>query len=177
METIRAHKGLLIFEGILFAILGCLAIALPQFFTLAFELMIGWLFLIAGAFLLVRAVQVRHDESFWPTLLSGILNIGIGILLLAFPLAGIISLTMLFIAYFILDGLTKIYFSYKLNPLKNWGWILVSGLLSLALAVLLIAGWPGTAAWAIGLLVGINMLFGGISLITFASTLSDISKR
>lgn len=173
METLRPYRGVLIFEGIIFAILGCLAIALPQLFTIAIELIIGWLFIIAGIFLFFRAFKWREEEGFWPTLLSSIFNLVIGILLLFYPVAGVLSLTMLLIAFFILDGVSKLFLSFQLKPVKNWGWLLVSGVLSLALAILLIAGWPGTAAWAIGLLVGINMLFSGISLIAFGSSLSE----
>lgn len=173
METLRPYRGVLIFEGILFAILGCLAIALPQFFTIAIELLIGWLFLIGGIFLFFRAFKMREGGPFWPTLISGILNIAIGILLLVYPIAGVLSLTMLLIAFFILDGFAKLFLSFELKPLKNWGWVLVSSILSIVLAFLLISGWPGTAAWAIGLLVGINMLFSGISLITFGYSLPE----
>lgn len=168
METIQRYRGVLIFEGIIFAILGCLAIALPQFFTIAIELLVGWLFVIAGIVLFIRSFQISGDSGFWPTLISAILNIIIGILLLIYPLAGVLSLTMLLIAFFILDGIAKIYLSFQWKPIKNWGWLLVSGILSLVLAALLIGGWPGTAAWAIGLLVGINMLFSGISFIALA---------
>lgn len=173
MELISRHRGILIFEGILFIILGCLAIALPQFFTFAIELLIGWLFVIAGLFLFFRLFQAR-DQSFWATLISATLNIVIGVLLLAYPIAGIITLTLFLIAYFFLDGIVKSYLSFTLKPLTNWGWLLVSGLLSIVLGALLMAGWPNTAAWAIGLLVGINMLFTGISMIAFASALKRI---
>lgn len=171
METLRPYRSVLIIEGIIFAILGCLAIALPQLFTVAIELIVGWLFIIAGVILFFRAFQWREEGVFWPTLISAILNLVIGILLVIYPVAGVLSLTMLLIAFFILDGISKLFLSFQLKPIKNWGWLLISGLLSLALAVLLIAGWPGTAAWAIGLLVGINMLFSGISLIAFGTSI------
>lgn len=173
MDLISRHRGILMFEGILFAILGLIAIALPQFFTFAIEMLIGWLFVIAGLFLFFRLFQAK-DQSFWPTLISAILNIIIGVLLLVYPIAGILTLTLFLIAYFFIDGITKSFLSFRLKPLTNWGWLLVSGLLSIALGALLIGGWPNTAAWAIGLLVGINMLFTGFSLIAFASALKRI---
>ncbi|KAF3363338.1 hypothetical protein PHSC3_000092 [Chlamydiales bacterium STE3] len=173
MEILSRHRGILIFEGIVFALLGCLAIALPQFFTFAIEIFIGWLFIAAGLALFFRLFQAR-GTGFWPTLVSAILNIVIGVLLLAYPLAGILSLTILMIAYFVIDGISKTVLSFHLKPLKNWGWMLISGILSILLAGLLIGGWPGTAAWTIGLLVGINMLFTGFSLIAFASSLEKI---
>ncbi|MGK5595370.1 MAG: HdeD family acid-resistance protein [Parachlamydiaceae bacterium] len=173
MDFLARHRGLLTFEGILFIILGCLAIAVPQFFTLAIEIFIGWLFIAAGLFLIFRLFQTR-EIGFWPTVLSAILNVGIGVLLLAYPIAGIFSLTLLLIAYFVIDGFSKIVFSFHLRPRSNWGWLLTSGILSLLLAGLLLGGWPGTAAWALGLLVGINMLFTGFSLVAFASSLKKV---
>lgn len=171
MENIQRHRGVFIVEGIIFILLGCLAVALPHIFTLAIELLVGWLFLIAGLFLLFRVFKMSEDPSFWTTFISALLNIVIGVLLIAYPLAGVLSLTMLLIAYFVIDGIAKTLLSFRLKPLRNWAWVLISGLLSLALAALLIGGWPGTAAWAIGLLVGINMLFTGFSLIAFGSVL------
>lgn len=173
MELISRHRGILIFEGILFIILGCLAIALPQYFTFAIALIIGWLFIIAGLTLFFRLFQAR-DQSFWATLLSAILNLVVGVILLSNPVAGIFTLTMFLIGYFFVDGIAKSYLSFTVKPLRNWGWLLVSGLLSIILGVLLLAGWPYTAGWAIGLLVGINMLFSGISMIAFASALKRI---
>ena len=91
-------------------------------------------------------------------------------MLLARPLTGVFSLTVLLVAFFIIEGIASIMFSleHKREFSGRWGWMLVSGVVDLVLAVLIFAGLPSTAAWAIGLLVGINLVFGGTALIAMA---------
>jgi uncharacterized membrane protein HdeD (DUF308 family) len=164
-------KGVLYFEGVLFFLLGIAAIVLPQFFTLGIEILVGGLFIVAGTVQLIRLFQGDRQVGFWSAAVSAILSLTIGALLLFYPLAGIFSLTFLLIVYFIVDGLSKLYYSYQLKPQENWGWVLLSGILSLGLAAIILAGLPQTAGWVIGLLVGINMLFFGFSLFGIASAI------
>lgn len=161
-----SFKNILYFEGVLFLLLGIIAIAVPQFFTIGVELLVGVLFFVAGIVQCIRLIQGNNQApGFWPTLFSAIVNLIIGGLLLFYPLAGVITLTLLLIIYFLLDGLYKLYLSFYLKPMSSWGWVLVSGILSLVIAGIIFFGLPGTAVWALGLLVGINMLFFGISLL------------
>lgn len=164
-NTVRDHWKLFLFEGIIFILLGILAIALPNFATLSVELFIGWLFLLGGIVQAYRVFQSRGRNDFWLSLISPILAIIVGLLLLAYPLTGILTLTFLLAIYFLIEGIAKIAVSLKLKPLKSWGWMLLSGLLSIALGAIIFAGWPGTAVWVLGLLVGINMLFFGWALV------------
>lgn len=164
MDTIRISWKMLLFEGILFVLFGCIAIAAPQVATLGIELVIGWLFLIAGFFQLIRTFRSRGASSFWWSLLSALLSLAVGVILLARPMQGILTLTLVLSVFFIIEGITEIGIATKMKPLTGWGWLFFSGLLALGMAVLIWIGWPGTAAWVIGLLVGINMLFFGISI-------------
>ncbi len=168
MDLVRENRGLIIFEGILFLILGIAAIALPVVFTFGVEQLIGWLFVIGGIIQAYRCYRFWGSTSFWTTLLSSILSLIIGILLITKPLAGIITLTLLLTCYFIIEGFCKIALSITLKDMSGWGWLLFSGLISIALGALIISGWPGTALWVMGLLVGINMLFFGCSLLSLA---------
>jgi uncharacterized membrane protein HdeD (DUF308 family) len=86
------------------------------------------------------------------------------------PLSGAISLTFLLVAFFIIEGVASIMFSldHKRELSGRWSWMLASGVIDLVLGVMILAGLPSTAAWAIGLLVGINMIFGGSALIAMA---------
>lgn len=164
--NLQQTRGVLIFEGILFILLGILAIALPVASSLALELFIGWFLIIGGIFQLYRAFKTRHRNGFWIALLSAVLNIGLGSLLIAYPIAGMISLTLLLIFYFLFQGIVQIMLAFQWRSASlHWGWILASGLLSLAMAILIWIGWPGTAFWILGLLLGINMLFFGNSLL------------
>jgi uncharacterized membrane protein HdeD (DUF308 family) len=99
-----------------------------------------------------------------------VLGIAAGIVLLLWPLSGVITLTLLLIAFFIIEGILSIMYAieHKNELTGQWGWMLASGIIDLVLAAMIWAGLPSTAAWAIGLLVGINMLFGGAAMIAMA---------
>ena len=94
----------------------------------------------------------------------------VGASLLAMPLSGALSLTVVLVAFFIIEGVATIMFAldHKRELTGRWGWMLFSGIVDLALSAMILAGLPSTAAWAIGLLVGINMIFGGSALIAMA---------
>jgi uncharacterized membrane protein HdeD (DUF308 family) len=169
-SAIREHWGLFLTEGIILVILGILAILLPVVATLAFTLVIGWLFLISGIVGLVTTFWMRHAPGFWWALLSAVVGIIAGVLLLAQPILGTLSLTLVLIAFFLVEGIATIMYAidHKAQLSGRWGWMLASGIVDLILAGIIFAGLPGTAAWALGLLVGINMLFGGAALIAMA---------
>ena len=169
-SAIRAHWGLFLFEGIMLVILGAAAIILPAIATIAFTLIIGWLFLISGGIGLVTTFWMRHAPGFWWALLSGIVGIAAGIVLIIWPISGTLSLTLVLIAFFVVEGiLTLMYAIEHRNQLSGrWGWMLASGIVDLILAGIIFAGLPGTAIWALGLLVGINLLFGGTAMIGMA---------
>jgi len=97
-----------------------------------------------------------------------------GIVLLLRPLSGVLSLTLVLIAFFVIEGVASIMFAQLSG---RWGWMLASGIIDLILATIILAGLPGTAAWAIGLLVGINMVFGGSALIAMALHAREIDPR
>lgn len=168
MEALRNHRNLLLFEGVIFVILGFLAVALPGISTLSAELFIGWLLVFGGAVQLYRAIQGRHAPGFIGSLLTSLLYLIFGILLVLYPVAGIFSLTILLIIFFIAEGIAKIILGLQLRPFRRWGWFLLNGVLALIMAFIIWAGWPGTAFWVLGLLVGINMIFFGLSLIFLA---------
>jgi uncharacterized membrane protein HdeD (DUF308 family) len=149
---------------------GATAVVLPPIATLAVTILFGWLFLVSGIVGLVTSFWMRHAPGFWWSLLSAVLGIVVGAMLLGSPLTGAFSLTLVLIAFFLIEGDVSIMFAldHKRELSGQWGWMLMSGLVDLALAVMILAGLPSTAAWAIGLLVGINMIFGGTALIAMA---------
>jgi len=169
-SAIHAHWGLFLFEGIVLVILGMAAIILPVIATLAFTLVIGWLFLISGGVGLVTTFWMRNAPGFWWALLSAVIAIAAGIVLILWPISGTVSLTLVLIAFFVVEGVaTLMYaFDHRAQLSGRWGWMLASGVVDLILAGIIFAGLPGTAAWALGLLVGINMLFGGTAMIGMA---------
>jgi uncharacterized membrane protein HdeD (DUF308 family) len=169
-QSIREHWVLFLVEGIILVVLGILAIVVPVVATLAVAIFLGWILLISGVVGLVTTFMARQAPGFWWSLLSAVLAIAAGIVLLGWPVSGAVSLTLLLIVFFTIEGILTIMYAleHKRELSGRWGWMLASGIVDLVLAVLIIAGLPGTAVWALGLLVGINMLFGGTSMIAMA---------
>jgi uncharacterized membrane protein HdeD (DUF308 family) len=130
----------------------------------------GWLFLISGVVGLVTSFMMRAAPGFWWSLISAALGVLVGGWLLARPVSGAVSLTILLVAFFIIEGAVSIMFAldHKRELSGRWGWMLMSGIVDLVLGAMILAGLPSTAAWAIGVLVGINMVFGGTALIAMA---------
>jgi len=168
--ALHQHWGLFLAEGIILVLLGLAAILLPPLATLAVTIVIGWIFLVSGILGLITTVMARHAPGFWWALVSAIIAIIAGVLLLAWPLTGVLSLTLVLIAFFVVEGVASILYAieHRAQLTGRWGWMLVSGIVDLILAAIIFAGLPGTAEWALGLLVGINMLFGGSALIAMA---------
>ena len=169
-SAIHARWGLFLAEGIILIILGLAAILLPPIATLAFTIIIGWIFLVSGIVGLITTFWARHAPGFWWALISALIGIAAGIVLLLWPLTGTLSLTLVLIAFFVVEGIASIMYAIEhRNQLSGrWGWMLISGIIDLILAGIIFAGLPGTAVWALGLLVGINMVFGGAALIGMA---------
>jgi uncharacterized membrane protein HdeD (DUF308 family) len=169
-EVLHRHWILYLVEGIVLIALGALAILIPPIATLAATIVIGWLLLISGVVGLVTTFWVRPAPGFLWSLISAVLGIVAGGLLIARPATGAVSLTLVLIAFFVIEGIVSIMFAlqHRSELPATWAWMLVSGIIDLALAVMIFAGLPSTAAWAIGLLVGINMIFGGVSLAAMA---------
>ena len=167
--AIHAHWKLFLAEGIVMMVLGLLAIAVPEVATLAITILIGWLFFIGGIFRTISVLQHRAMPGFAWSLLIAVLAILLGLILIVRPIAGVLTLTIWLIVFFIIEGIAAIFLAIEhRRHLPSWGWVLLSGLVDLLLAYLIWDGWPSSAAWAIGLLVGINMVFVGLSLIMTA---------
>jgi uncharacterized membrane protein HdeD (DUF308 family) len=165
----HAHWKLFLAEGVVMMVLGLLAIAVPEVASLAITIFIGWLFFIGGIFRTVSLLQHRNMPGFGWSLATALLAIVLGLVLLLRPMAGVLTLTLALIAFFILEGVSAILLAIEhRRHLPSWGWVLFSGFVDLLLAFLIWDGWPSSAGWAIGLLVGINMVFLGLSLIMTA---------
>ena len=168
--SLHAHWQLFFFEGLVLLCLGAAAIVLPLIATVAVEILIGWLLLISGIVGLIATFRMRHAPGFFWSLVSAILAITAGLVLLRWPLSGALSLTVILTAFFVVEGIASIFYAleHKRELTGRWAWMLVSGALDLILGGLIFLGLPATAAWAIGLLVGINMVFGGSAIMSMA---------
>jgi uncharacterized membrane protein HdeD (DUF308 family) len=168
--TLHNNWKMFLFEGIVLLVLGAAAIILPPLATLTVELLIGWLLLISGVVGLFTTFQMRGAPGFWWSLVSALIAIAAGLVLLTSPVGGAISLTFVLIAFFIIEGVASIMYAleHRQDLPHGWGVMLLSGIVDLILSAIIFFGLPGSAAWAIGLLVGINMIFGGTALIAMA---------
>ena len=169
-ETLRAHWRLFLFQGVIMIGLGVLAIAAPVWATLAVDVYVGWLFLISGVIGLIAMFSARSVPGFLWTFVTALLSVAVGALLLWRPVEGVLSLTIVLTAFFIAEGIfqTAAALIYRDGMPGSWGWLLVSGLADLALAAIIIMGWPGTVVWILGLLVGVNLLTSGWAVVMVA---------
>lgn len=170
VTALHQHWKLYLAEGSVLVILGLLAIVVPPIATLAVTFLFGWLFMVSGVMGLVTTFWMRAAPGFWWALISAALAILVGALLLAQPVQGALTLTYVLVAFFVIEGVATIMFAldHRRELSGRWGFMLVSGIVDLVLAVMIVAGLPSTASWAIGLLVGINLVFGGMALISMA---------
>jgi uncharacterized membrane protein HdeD (DUF308 family) len=169
-RAICEHWRLFLVEGIILVLLGLLAAVLPLLAGLAVTILFGWLFLISGVTGLITTFSMSRAPGFWWSLISAVLGILVGGMLIAQPALGMVTLTYLLIAFFIVEGVATIMFAldHRRELSGRWGWMLTSGVVDLFLAAVILTGLPGAGAWALGLIVGINMLFGGASMIGMA---------
>lgn len=169
-SIVTKNWKLFLAEGIVLVLLGIGAIVVPPIAGLAITLLLGWLFLIGGIFGLIVTFWARELPGFWWSLISAALTVLAGLILIARPMEGLLTLTVVLTAFFILEGIASIMLAldHKRELSGRWGWVVVAGVFDLVIAAMIFAGLPGSAARAIGLLVGINMVFGGSSLIGMA---------
>src|SRR5215475_3005902 len=168
--AVKQHWRAFLFEGILLVILGIAAMLVPAFASLAVTIFLGWMFLISGIGGLIVTWWARHMPGFWWSLISAALAVLAGGILLARPVQGVLTLTIVVGAFFLAEGVATIMYAleHRRELSGRWSWLLVAGILDLLVSFIIIAGLPGSAEWALGLLVGINLLFGGASLIGMA---------
>lgn len=177
-EALHDHWALFLVEGIVLVVLGVLAVLAPVIASLAATILFGWILLASGAVGLVTTFRARHAPGFAWSLVSAIIAIAAGVLLLIRPVQGAFSLTAVLIAFLVIEGVVSIFYAleHRRGLSGRWGWMLTSGIVDLVLAAVLFAGLPGSALWAIGLIVGINMIFGGWALIAMALHAKGVSR-
>jgi uncharacterized membrane protein HdeD (DUF308 family) len=169
-ESLRAHWKAFLVEGILLAVMGLAALIVPPLASLAVTILLGWLFLITGIGGLIVTFWARELPGFWWSLISAALAVLAGGILLARPMQGTLTLTIVVGAYFLAEGVATILYAleHRRELSERWSWLLIGGAMDIIISGLIIAGLPGSAEWAIGLLAGLNLMFGGATLIGLA---------
>lgn len=169
-HSVHDHWRAFLAEGIILVILGLAAIALPFLAGLAATIYLGWVFLFAGIVGLIATFRERGMPGFGWALLSAILAIIAGGLLIWHPFKGLVTLTFILIGFFIADGVLTIILAieHRRQLTGKWEWMLINGIIDIILAIIIIAGLPHSLVWALGLLIGIDMVFGGTTLVAMA---------
>jgi uncharacterized membrane protein HdeD (DUF308 family) len=149
--------------SVLMILAGILAIVVPVAAGIAVTVFIGWLLVFSGAAHLVFAWHTRTTGGFIWELLLGIAYILVGAYVLSHPVAGLASLTLALAIYLFAKGILELVLSFRLRPMAASTWLLLDGVITLILAILIWRSWPSSSPWVIGTLVGISMLFSGVS--------------
>jgi uncharacterized membrane protein HdeD (DUF308 family) len=162
------HWGWILALGILWVVLGIAAIALPPLASLAVTLTIGIVLAVGGIAQIIQAFGTHTWRGLVWHALGGLLALATGLLIMYYPLAGMLTLTAFLGGYFLAEGIIRIIWAFQQRALANWGWTLTSGIVSLALGVLVFVAFPGASLWVIGVLVGVDLIFAGTALVMLA---------
>ena len=173
LETpaVPQKPGWFLFLGVAYVFAGVVAVMSPLVVTLFSVLFFGVLLLIAGIVTLIHAFWTRHWAGIALQLLAGTLSAVMGFLLIADAGAGAAVITIILASYFLVSGMFRLCFALFHSHLHHRGSLIISGLITLALGILITIHWPSSALWVIGTFVGIDLIFYGFSLITLAGAL------
>jgi len=177
MDSIRKNPAFYIAEGLLLVLLGIISIVMPIVSTLAIEIILGGVLIISGIYRIYRSIRfIKEYKHFWLSLFSGIVALVAGILLLQNLLAGMIAIVIMLALYFLVDGIASIIQSTASRAHRYWGLLLSSGIISIVLAIVILATLPVSATWLPGLLLGINLIIGGFTLFYSAISYKTTAK-
>jgi len=175
LDQVRKSWGWFLVLGILLIILGTICVVKAQTATTFSILVLGWVLAISGAVWLVNSFRAYSWHGFFLFLLNAIVRGVTGYLLIRHPDAGAAGVTMLLASLFIVAGLFRAVGAGVIR-FPRWGWTVVSGLVSLAFGVYLLATWPAAGAYLIGIVIGIDLIFDGAALVGFAAAIHSLPE-
>jgi uncharacterized membrane protein HdeD (DUF308 family) len=170
----RNYRGWVIAAGISMMVLGTAAVIYDGTATIASVVLFGGLLMVAGALQIVHALQVRTWGGFFLYLLDGIVRATVGTLMVVYPEAGAQAITLVLSFYFVVAGVFRAVASSMLR-FPSWGWSVASGVIAVALGVMLAMQWPASGEWFIGFAIGIDLLLSGWALLMFAAAVAKLS--
>jgi uncharacterized membrane protein HdeD (DUF308 family) len=177
LEEIKQSAGMVRVIGVILLIMGVLALAAPLATGLSIAIVVGILLLIGGIGQLVFAFRAGGLGKAPLILVIGALTSVVGAVMIANPGAALAALALVLMAYFIVYGIMEIIWAFQIRPVTGWGWTLINGLVSLLLGLLIWAQFPLSGAWAVGVLVGIKLIFSGWMLIMLGSAVQSGAKE
>ena len=163
LATIKRHAGVGTVVGVLVAIAGFLALLAPLAAGLSVAVAVGVLLLVSGLSRIFLAFKMGSFGHGLLMFVIGAMSVFAGGYMLARPAMALATITLVLAAYFIVDGIFEIIWAFRLRPIKGWGWTLFSGVVALALGVMIWRQFPVSGVWAVGTLAGIHLIFGGSS--------------
>ncbi|MBS1888831.1 MAG: DUF308 domain-containing protein [Actinobacteria bacterium] len=163
--------------GIVAIVIGCFAILLPELFSLGAAVFAGCVLVLVSAFLAAAVFTAHGVGSLLARLAWALLTFVVGLWLILEPHNGTLTLTLVLGIYFLLMGLTRVIVAFVGRGRPNAGWIGLSGVCGLIIGILVLVKFPSSADWAIGLLIGIDLIFAGWSLISVAQVGKEISRE
>jgi uncharacterized membrane protein HdeD (DUF308 family) len=163
-QTVKRYSLWYLVQGVLLVVAGVLAVIYPVVSSVAVVVLLGWLLVISGVLQGISLIGAGHVPHFWLQLISVILALLVGFLFLRDPAQGLLTVTLLLIVFFMIEGISKVVFALTIKPFPNWGWVLASGIVGMLLSAILWASLPVTALWLIGLLLGLQLISVGAAI-------------
>ena len=160
-QTVKRYWLWYLIEGVLLVLAGILAVIYPVISSVSVVVLLGWLLIVSGVLQGISLIGAGQVPHFWLQLISVILAVLVGVLFLRDPAQELLTITLLLIIFFMIEGISKIVFSLTIRPFPNWGGVLASGLVGILLSAVLWSSLPVTALWLIGLLIGIELISVG----------------
>lgn len=157
-EAIRRRSMWYLVQGGLLMVAGVVALLSPLFASTFIMVFLGWLLIVAGIAQGIGLIGATQVHYFWLQLISAVLAVLVGWILVSRPEAGLLAAALLMVVYFMVDGIQRLVFSLMIRPMRNWGWMLASGVMGIILSLVLAANLPGAAGWLIGVLLGIELV-------------------
>jgi uncharacterized membrane protein HdeD (DUF308 family) len=162
-EAVRRHSFLFVLQGVLMVVAGIVALVYPLLTTLAVTLFLGWMMIFSGIVQAITLVAAGRVPHFWLQLVSAVLWVITGFLFVRNPAVAVSTLAILMVVFFMVEGIAKVVLAMTVRPLSNWGWILLSGLIGIAISFYLIAN-PGLSILVLGLFIGIQLISEGVAI-------------
>jgi uncharacterized membrane protein HdeD (DUF308 family) len=175
-DAMRRGRRRLLVAGVLALVLGAVAIAVPAIASVATAIFIGWILIVASGLIMFDAFAVQNGRRRLLRVLLGVLTFAAGLYLVVAPLDGTFTLTVMLVIWFVAVGTARIVIGIAEHGVPGWGMTVASGSLAVILGVLIAEQLPESADWAVGLIVGVDLLFAGVALVMLSRTLARLAE-
>jgi uncharacterized membrane protein HdeD (DUF308 family) len=176
VAMVRKASTVSVLWGVLLIVFGMVAVGLPLYAAVAVNALVAWLIVLAGVVHLMLAFRAHGAGSRIWKLLVGVAYVCFGGYLIWRPLLGVASLTLLLASLFLIEGILNIVLYVKMRPIHGSMWVLIDGIVTLALGLMIYMQWPSSSAWAIGTLVGVSLIFSGVARVAMSLAVHETAE-